>query len=1479
MAALVALFSATPGLSSFGSHGDTAVPQMADVLRPAEIASFLLKCSPLIILVLFSGPETALNNFQVVSRGPYWTLLNVAQMVLLIGSTGLAVTKGYWQLSNVELADYLRLSALRDAVSDFAMAISLGLLTLLVWRRWRQCLPPSAFAAGLLGVLSTACVLDVFRQFTAALQLQDIRLSAAELEEKSVIVTFIVAATVLGNFLASEIQDLVIKRPTRPAKLKDEDVTSPLGRQAVSALFPLFKESFRRGASASARIPLLRRGMHSKNLVQILTAKLAAKQILPGHRATFLAVVVKVLWVDAVRVLLVTVAYFSAIYSRIPALELLINSRDKVEMTSAVLLFAATTTFEFLLSCYQMDVLHFAGGRARSMLQGLVFEKVTTMSPSSKARYPAGYIGSLVSVDCPLVTVCSFSIPVPLMGALLFPFLFWMLGTRAGLWPALCCAAWVVVVLLMPFIGSFVQKLFWKKAIQARDERLKATTDLMSTIRVVKMYAWEDALQANVERSRAVEMKWLLRVNLLDAILDCIYSSTSSVLMIILFSTIYALEPDIVLTPALSFSCVSLLYMVDLTMNGCGQALRNFSQASLALKRVAGFCTAREQQEQKSDPSNQFSTIKGAVALRKCSFSWSEPDDGLSEPNLQDIDLSVEPGSLIGIVGFVGSGKSSLLAAILGDMHLIGGKVTCTGRVAFAPQLPNVHNMTIRDNITYGKPMNPAFYEQVIRSCQLMNDINKLPSGDMTEVGEKGTNLSGGQKQRISLARAVYSQSDVYLLDDPLSALDPVVGSRVFRDVIGNRGLLGNKTRIMVCNQGHYLHHMDQIVLVDGKSIKVYRRLEDLVTDPDSPQNFREALEKRKWSDLNKSCAATEEMEENDTVGRITEEELGNSTKTGWQLLCSLLRLSQWPAPVGFTIFVAASCFFAFQQLWIKQWTDASTRAAAGSATEQVPWVQVLVSLCVIDVALRVVGSVLLALSAKRLSRSLHNGMLSHVLGSPVSFFDASPRGRILNRFSADMDFVDARTFLSGKQAVQNTLITLSKIAVIGTQSPLVVAVTAIVAIFVGYGISLAVKASHSSRYYESVATSRLLQHTAETVDALSSVRTYGVAYRFRRHFCRLLDDTMRGYSSFGAAYRFTRTLTATAGYVVVLYTLLANTIFAGPAGPDPSSLGLALSSATSVPLALMTLCVMLFNVLQMIVSLERCVEYTELPPEEDLPSAWSEEQKAAVDKALFSWPTDGKVEFQNYSASYRPGVLPNVLSGVTFVVNPREKIGVVGRTGAGKSSLVLALLRMLRASEGRILIDGVDIAGVPLRKLRSIITVIPQDPSLVRGTLRMNLDPTNSHSDREIWQCLERAHLAKLVSNDARGLLLLTADGGNNLSVGQRQLVCLARAMLRGTKILLLDEATSQMDGDTDQLIQVALRNAFAQCTLFTIAHRLHTVLDYDRILVLEDGRVREFDTVPQLLSDTSSVFYSMAVEAGINNPKWKAEVISTTL
>ncbi|XP_050030865.2 ATP-binding cassette sub-family C member 3-like [Dermacentor andersoni] len=567
----------------------------------------------------------------------------------------------------------------------------------------------------------------------------------------------------------------------------------------------------------------------------------------------------------------------------------------------------------------------------------------------------------------------------------------------------------------------------------------------------------------------------------------------------------------------------------------------------------------------------------------------------------------------------------------------------------------------------------------------------------------------------------------------------------------------------------------------------------------------------------------------------------------------------------GVAVLAAAAVAHAMQQLWIKSWTDASIADPGGAAAARRYWVGGLVGICVANVLCRLLGGVLLAATALFMSGSLHRAMLEGVLHSPVSFFDASPRGRVLNRFAGDLDIMDAESFVCGKQCVQGSLITVASVAVVATQAPLVVVVTAVVAVLAAKGFSMAVSASHSSRFYDSVSTSKLLQHMTETLEALSSVRAYGVLERFRRHFYRLDDMCLRGYSSYAACYRLTRTVTAAGGFVVVLAAMLFSTV-GSMAAPDPSSLGLTLSSATSIPLALVSLCLMLFGTLQLMVSFERCLEYTELPPETDVDGIPGGEQQDLGCLALSEdWPSEGGVTFQEYSASYRPGIAPNVLNGVTFTVQPRQKVGVVGRTGAGKSSLVLALLRILKASQGRILIDGVDIAEVPLKRLRRAITVIPQDPSLVRGTMRMNLDPTGSHSDDQLWQALRHVHLGPLVKGHPAGLDMETADGGTNLSVGQRQLVCLARALLRDSKVLLLDEATSQMDGDTDRLIQATLREAFGNSTLMAIAHRIHTVLDYDRILVMEDGRVREYDTPASLLSDRSSCFYRMAADAGV--------------
>ncbi|XP_037554286.2 multidrug resistance-associated protein 1-like [Dermacentor silvarum] len=809
----------------------------------AGLASQLLKCTTFGALLLFGPQQTAQNNYPRLQRGPYWTLLDVAHLALFLLPAALGFAKGCLTLGSGRRANALLLSSLTDATSDFALALSCMALLLVVWIRWRRCLPPSGFVCTLLGFLTTATLLDAVRECTYLRKNQEIALADDCISKGVLVVTYLLTVCTAGNFIGAGIRDHVISRPNSVHVYQgflDEDSVSVFSKIACLSLFPTFREARKKKESSMLEIPLLRRGFHCRYMVEALTSRLPKGRTSRSRKPAFLTNVFKVLWIDALRVTLCTVAYFFCIFTRVPALELLIKTSGESHMIIASLLFVATCVGEWLISSYHMELLAIFGNRFRSLLQGTIFRKATLLSPA--AAQPTGYVASLLGVDCLQLCNCAYSLPLPLCGALTLPLLFWMLSERAGVVPAICCAAWALVTLLAPLASLYAQKRFWDVEIKARDERLKSMTDLLCNIRVVKMYAWEDALQANVLSSREAEVKCLFAVNMLDAVLDSVCSSCSAVLMIILFSTMSVFEPDRVLSPELSFSCISLLYITDLTSTGLVLVFRNISKGSVALKRISSFCMAEEYDDRnKSQEKDCFRRI-GAVNLKNCTVAWSSPTIKGAEPQLKNVTFDVEPGSLVGIVGFVGSGKSSLLSAILGDTQCLEGSVTCVGRIAYVPQLPNVHNMTIRDNILYGRPLHPSFYERVLRSCQLMNDLNKIPAGDAAEVGEKGTNLSGGQKQRISLARAAYSNSDVYLMDDPLNALDPLVANNIFRDVIGQSGLLRNKTRIMVCNQGTYLRHMDKIVFVHDKKAREYASLEELLRDPASPQNFHLSL-------------------------------------------------------------------------------------------------------------------------------------------------------------------------------------------------------------------------------------------------------------------------------------------------------------------------------------------------------------------------------------------------------------------------------------------------------------------------------------------------------------------------------------------------------------------------------------------------------------------------------------------------------------
>uniref|UniRef100_A0A669PUM0 ATP binding cassette subfamily C member 2 n=1 Tax=Phasianus colchicus TaxID=9054 RepID=A0A669PUM0_PHACC len=1079
----------------------------------------------------------------------------------------------------------------------------------------------------------------------------------------------------------------------------------------------------------------------------------------------------------------------------------------------SILLFLAAILQSLCLQQY-FNLCFQLGTNVRASLIAAIYKKALTMSSATRKESTVGETVNLMSADAQrFMDMANFIHQLwssPLQIILSIVFLWGELGPSV-------LAGLAVMLLLIPINGFLVNK---SKGIQVRnmknkDERMKIMGEVLNGIKILKFFAWEPSFEKRINEIRACELKDLLKFSYLQSVSIFVFSCAPFLVSANSFAVYVLVDENNVLDAQKAFTSISLFNVLRFPMAMLPLVLSSIVQTNVSKERLERYLGG----EDLDTSAIHHDSIPGRQ-LSLCNASHGEPPALLS----CSVNLDIKPGSLVAVVGAVGSGKSSLISAMLGEMENIKGHINIQGSLAYVPQQAWIQNATLKDNILFGSELDEARYQKVIKACALLPDLELLPAGDQTEIGEKGINLSGGQKQRVSLARAVYNDADIYILDDPLSAVDAHVGKHLFEHVLGPKGLLQKKTRILVTHSISFLPQADNIVVLVAGTVSEHGSYNTLLANRGAFAQF-----------LNSYGSQEEDAAEETTAGT------GNATGYRGHLCLEVLKSPRCNSLVKFSMYLrylrAVGLGFSFcvamsyvadyvayvgTNLWLSAWTDDAERYQ----NETYPVQQRDLRIGVFG-ALGVsqgeslflfLATILSSHGAMRASRIVHEQLLSNILRVPMSFFDTTPTGRIVNRFAKDIFTVDETIPMSFRSWLNCFMGIISTLLMIALATPFFLVVIVPLGIFYYFVLRFYISTSRQLRRLDSVTRSPIYSHFGETVSGLSVIRAYGHQQRFLQQNEKTMDINQKTVHSWIVSNRWLAIRLEFVGSLVVFFSALLAVISKNSL--EGGIVGLSVSSALNVTQTLNWLVRVSSELETNIVAVERVHEYTKVKRE----APWVTDKRPP-----HGWPSKGEIQFVDYKVRYRPE-LELVLQGITCNIGSTEKIGVVGRTGAGKSSLTNCLFRVLEAAGGKIIIDGLDIATIGLHDLRQNLTIIPQDPVLFTGTLRMNLDPFDQYTDEEVWKALELAHLKPYVQELPERLQHIVSEGGENLSVGQRQLVCLARALLRKAKILILDEATAAVDLETDHLIQTTIRSAFADCTVLTIAHRLHTIMDSNR-------------------------------------------------
>lgn len=1162
--------------------------------------------------------------------------------------------------------------------------------------------------------------------------------------------------------------------------------------------------------------------------------------------------------------------------------------------------------------------------RIHTGIMSLLYKKLILLQVV-KTKSIGEYVNTFAN-DCQKVFLMVYNLPLLIGGPFIIIgsiiYLWWLIGPY--------CLVSFAVFTISYFLQYGIARLngsYRKKVIEVTDQRISLMTEFLNYIKLIKLHAWEKPMTKNITQIRSKERSLLEKCQYLQT-LNTLISGISPYMATIFTIVVYTLLKND-LKPSEAFTLITVNFIAAHGIKTLPLSIRDAVNGNIAIKRIQKIFLLYDRDGYTTLPSNP----EHAVYISNATLMWDEeisivekdaepnkpilkvidaensakdetsPDSALVTPvaptyALKKISLIIPKGKLLGICGSVGSGKSSLLLSLLGQMKLVHGQVAVRGSCAYVPQQSWILQASLRDNILFGHPFNSKRYYEAIYCCGLTEDVAHLPCGDQTEIGDHGANLSGGQKQRVCLARALYADKEVYLLDDPLSAVDYLVGRHVFHHCL--KGALRGKSILFVTHQIQYLEECDSVIFMRNGEIGEQGTHEELLARcseysvlvqmlSKNKEKLSEENEKSKdecefpivdlqssllsqnqnFSKCENMASSLSDVADSDAPdGHINEKETKQMSiswdtykcymkAAGGYIVCSLVLI--W--------FIFYAAVAAFSNWWLGYWLN----QGSGNSTDDQPdiiaeaekdnislnpqlnFYQLVYGLsAVMLIIIGVILGFLFSKTSLRASNSLHDLALIRIAQSPMHFFDTVPIGRILNIFTRDLDEVDTQLPVLIETFLQYLMFIIFSLVVIAIVFPWFSIPLVIIAIGFIFLQRIFRAIMRELKYQENVSRGPIYSHITATIDGIVSIQAFKKQDEFIEKFIQLVDSNA---SPLYLYYSSMRWFSIRMNFLCVLIILIV------------CLFGLFLKGNVAVAFIALaiTLTVQMCSFYQYVTRLGCDVEarFTSVKRIQSYIEKLELESPAIVDNSRppVDWPTRGRISFRDVTMRYRAG-LPLALKGVTFDIDSQEKIAIIGRTGAGKSSIGVTLFRLVEVTSGSIFIDGLDISQFGLDDLRPRISIIPQDPILFRGTVRYNLDPINQHMDMELWDVLEQTHIKDKIMSMDGGLDAFLLEGGRNFSMGERQLLCMARALLQRNKIVLLDEATANIDPELDSLIQDTIHEVFNDCTVLTIAHRKSTVMRCHRALVLSDGKVVEFDKPSILMSNPNSFFSQLMTD-----------------